>query len=268
MNALDSPLYLYCFALSERLTTLAPPLLAVRVRSVAAVAREVLLADFSGPEAEEKARDLAWIGPRALEHNRVVEEVWAQSPVFPVPFGALYSSEAALVRFATVHEGAIRAFLHRVHRAAEWAAKVFLDRERALAHLLFRRGTADETASLSPGARYLRERKAAQAGDGELRRWLEASANEIERSLAEHAPEFRQRRPLETQDQPGLRMIFNWAWLVEKERAGDFAAAAERLHRAYEGRGLALQLSGPLPPYSFVPPLGEVEAPEGNGGTR
>jgi hypothetical protein len=257
----ERAVYLYCFARADRLDPLAPPLLAVREGAVAAVAKEVPLADFAGPGAEERARDLAWVGPRALEHNRVVERVGERSPVFPVPFATLYSSEQALRRFVRLHEGAIGTFLARVDGAAEWAVKGFLDRERAGEALRSRRET--EPAA-TPGARYLQERRSRREGDRELARWLAAAAAEAEDALSRLALELRERPALETQDEPGRQMVFNLAWLVEDGRAGAFASAAEELNSRFEPLGLALRVSGPLPPYSFVPPLAEPQA-DGEG---
>jgi hypothetical protein len=252
--AAERALYVYCFALAERVPAVDPPLCLLREGAVTAVVREVPLADFTGPEAEERAGDLAWIGPRALEHNRVIEGVWRRSPVFPLPFGTLYSVEEALRRFTARHEGTIASFLARVGGAGEWAAKGFLDKERAAEAL---GAPSGGSPSSSPGARYLQERKARQEGDRELGRRLEAAGGEIERALSAVSLEFRERRPLATQDEPGRRMIFNWAFLVEEGRAQAFTAVAEELGSTWEPLGLDLRLSGPLPPYSFVPPLAE-----------
>ena len=58
-----------------------------RFQNLCAVLSEVRLEDFCGGAAELRMRDLAWVGPRALRHEAVVEEVMRHSPVLPARFG-------------------------------------------------------------------------------------------------------------------------------------------------------------------------------------
>ena len=51
--------------------------------------------EFAGPEAELNLQQLSWVGPRALRHEAVIEEVMASSPVLPARFGTLFSSAEA-----------------------------------------------------------------------------------------------------------------------------------------------------------------------------
>ena len=51
---------------------------------LAAVWSPVPVEDFCGPAAEERLRDLTWIGPRVIRHQEVVAGVMRHSPVLPV----------------------------------------------------------------------------------------------------------------------------------------------------------------------------------------
>lgn len=262
--AAERAVYLYCLALADRVPEPGPPLFLVRQGAVVAVVKEVPLAEFSGPEAEERARELAWIGPRALEHNGTVERVWESSPVLPLPFATLYSSPQALSRFLKERVARIAKFLARVDGAAEWSVKGLLDRNRAVEELVSLRAREAGAASASPGLRYIQERKWRREGDQVLLRRVKKAADEIRRALSEYAFDFRERQALATEDEPGREMIFNWAWLLRDEYIGDFVAAAERLNALYGAEGVSLRMSGPLPPYSFVPCLtGEGERGRG-----
>ena len=58
-----------------------------------AIAKRVSLdEDSCGPDADRRLEDPAWVTPRALDHGRVIAEVFRASPVLPVPFGTLFSS--------------------------------------------------------------------------------------------------------------------------------------------------------------------------------
>ena len=95
----------------------------------AAVVCELRQEEFCGADA--RFQDLAWIGPRACRHHRVIEAVMKHSPVLPARFGTLFSSFDSLHRFMTRHAGTITGFLDRVTGQQEWALKGSLDKRRA-----------------------------------------------------------------------------------------------------------------------------------------
>src|SRR4030065_260745 len=105
MDPMTQGIYLYCLARLSRLPLL--PLLGPGVdgqnslavatyQDLVAVWSPVPVEDFSGPEAEERMRDLTWIGPRVIRHQEVVAGVMRHSPVLPVRFGAIFASLANL----------------------------------------------------------------------------------------------------------------------------------------------------------------------------
>jgi hypothetical protein len=269
MEMTDNALYLYCFARSDQLS--APPqgpgidakgpLALQRIGDIAAVVSEVSLADFTGPEAEERIRDLGWLAPRALRHERIIEEIAARSPVLPARLGTLFSSAERLAALVGAHHAAIRGFLDRVADHEEWAIKGHLQRAPALAARVQEALAAQAgRLSASHGVRYLQEQRARVQAEAALRRWLQETADRIWRELRSIASDAVERKVLPPEaEQPHGEMVLNWAMLVPAPRVSELRALVARLNRDLAGSGLTLQESGAWPPYSFAPSLGETE---------
>ncbi len=70
------------------------PVGVVEMQDLAVVISKVPLEAFEAALATGEP-DPAWIVPRAMQHERVIEAIMARSPVLPVRFGALFSSLGA-----------------------------------------------------------------------------------------------------------------------------------------------------------------------------
>ena len=260
-------LYLYCLARLDRL----PPspllgqgldgrnsLAVALFQDLAAVWSPVPVADFCGPEAEERLRDLTWIGPRVIRHQEVVAGLMRHSPVLPARFGTIFASLANLEKMLQRHHDSIDGFLKRITDQEEWAVKGLLDRHGAQ-EKLFSLNLAREAESLealSPGKRYFEEQRLRAAGKQELQQWLQKVCREVWADLRNCAADARERRVLSREvtgsDQD---MVWNWALLVPEKAVPDFQARLRDAKARYAGHGLGLECTGPWPPYSFTPAL-------------
>lgn len=236
-------------------------LLQYRRGDLAAVLGEVPLEEFTGPEAEAHLQDLAWLAPRAMRHQQVIEYVARFSPVFPARFGTIFSSLDSLEALLARHRDAIRRFLDRAEGAEEWGFKGFLDRQKARERLVDEElASGSAQLSSSPGLRYMQERRLRAEADGKVRRWLDEASGQIHEELSRRAVEMVERKvlPAGSTETPG-EMVLNWAFLVPKAGVEAFRAAAARLDRELRARGLAFETVGPFPPYSFTPGLSEPQ---------
>ena len=59
-------------------------------------------------------------------------------------------------------------------------------------------------------------------------------------------------------EEGGAEAVLNWAFLLAPAEIAGFRAALDRLQGDEVFPGLRLTLTGPWPPYSFVPELPEV----------
>lgn len=260
---MSEALYLFGFGKAGRLGAITTPagqlvgevFLHAFDKVVAALGR-VCVEDFSGPEAEDKMRDLNWLGPRALEHEAVIDAVMGVSPVLPARFGTLFSSLQALERFVAANGTAITRFLDDVDSKDEWAVKGRLDRAKASAWLLAKLLNRQEIArNVSPGMRYLLERQLRAKLDQKLSQWLTATCKEIAEQAGRRAAAWQERQVLPALMSDEQEAVLNLAFLVERDSLCDFRSWVERASLTHGDQGLQLELSGPWPPYSFRPAL-------------
>jgi hypothetical protein len=262
----EEGVYLFCFTRSGRLPELKISGLddhftvtQREFREIAAVYAKVALADFSGPSAEARLQDLAWVGPRAFRHEKVIETVMGYSSVFPARFGTIFSSLRRLDEILNIHYDRIARFLEAVGHKAEWAVKGFLDREQSRRTIVSKAlAEAEERlAALTPGMRYFQEKRIASEAEKELNRGLKDILDMIINGLEPFVADFNIRKVL-SHDATGKdsEMIVNWAFLVTRSAEVDFHARVERANAQYTKQGLNFEMSGPWPPYSFCPTLG------------
>ena len=113
---------------------------------------------------------------------------------------------------------------------------------------------AERARTAAPGQRYLIERKADELRGVELRRVSAESAREAfdalsalgERAVRDALP------AAPSGARPAGVAVLDASFLVRRDRADPFRAAAGELAAKLEPRGLRVELSGPWPPYHFV----------------
>jgi hypothetical protein len=268
---LSEAIYLYCLAHSGHPPAIegtgvdgGHPLFPHRFATVTAVLSTIRLEEFCGPEAESNLRDLEWVGPRACRHEAVVEKVMAHSPVFPIPFGTIFSSLKSLEEFLLLHHDAIARFLDQLAGCEEWAIKGLIDTAKAAKIFL---ATALEQAlpdheSYPPGKRYLAEKRLRSRAEQDVRDWLKKVGREIADDLCRHAADFRP-LPVLSREATGTAadMVLNWALLIPQGCTGEVQARIDRANADCHSMGLHFHLSGPWPPYSFRPSLAPGQNP-------
>jgi hypothetical protein len=224
---------------------------------VAAVLSRVSQTEFCGPTGEKNLQDLAWLAPRACRHEAVLEQVMRLGAVLPARFGTLFSSTASLESFMRRHEAAIGRFLERVGGQEEWAVKGFLNQARAEEEWLARRRSEEPCRSGSPpGVAYLQEQSLRIQARQELDDRLAEACGHLLDELKLLASEIVPRRILARETpEPAREMVLNWALLLPAAAVADFRGRLQGAKAEQDPSGLALEVSGPWPPYSFCPVL-------------
>lgn len=271
--AASTGLYLFCVSacapsLIQGEGLAQAPLVPLVHGGLVAVTCEVPLAEWAGPGAEERLGDIAWLGPRALQHESVIESVMAHGPVLPLRFGSLFSSAAALQAWLEAAAPRICEFLSGDAAACEeWAIKGWLHPEQAAAARL----AADprfQALPAAPGARYLREQKLRQEIERSVRAWARGVGEELVGGLHELGVAARPLRVLGGQagKQGGGRpeeAVFHFALWVPRARLAQIGQRLQSQQAELAAQGLTLDLTGPWPPYSFCPQLGDGAAHSG-----
>jgi len=208
---------------------------------------------FEDDGAEARLKDVRWLTPRAAAHERLVRAAMDRAAVMPVGFGSVFSDERALAASLARHEHDIAAFLGEAAGAREWSVKALADRDA------FRQRAREALAATSDvegGAAYLQRRKQEE----DIERLAEELALEALDGLIDGADgTFRDvvERPVNVQPEDGRWLPAHLAFLVGEEERLAFDDAIERGGRALDAAGIDLEVSGPWPPYSFCPRVGE-----------
>lgn len=222
-----------------------------------AVFGQAELEEFCGQSADTRLQDLAWLGPRVCRHEAVIEEVNSRVPVLPARFATLFTSIDSLQRFVFEHRDAVTGFFAQLGDQREWAVKGLLDRGRVLEGPGSpNRPAADERAPVaSPGARYFEEKRIQAQWKRDFNLRLKEFCRRAAAALAQHAGSFRERSLPPVTEETDAEVVLNWAFLVSPAALDEFRGCLARLNRGEAFPGLMLTLTGPWPPYSFVPDL-------------
>jgi hypothetical protein len=224
---------------------------------VSALVGRVDLGEFGEAAAKTNLEDEAWLERNARAHEAVLEEALAGGAVVPFRFLTVYSDEAELARFLADHEAELAEVLDRVRDTVEVGVKAFVDRERldrAVASDSAEVADMDrQIAAAASGRAYLLERRRAQLARDEASRLLAsfAASGHDRLDTVALAGVVNPPQPPELSGR-AEQMILNGAYLV---RVGDdtLARVVEELRREGEELGIAVELTGPWPPYNFVP---------------
>lgn len=263
---MTSAIYLFCLARGG----LVPPLLdgtgingteilqTKDFSDVTAVVCEVPEDEFAGSSGETRLQDLGWVGPRAVRHERVIEDVMQHSPVLPARFGSLFSSTDTLARLVSGNLATISQFLDDVANKEEWAVRGSLSKIKALEAIVSDKVNAlsESFSSLTPGMRYFKERQVHALAEKELNGWVRVACKSVSDELICHSVSCRQRKIINlSQEESDKQTVVNWAFLVDHSIVPDFLKRIEDANARCNIRGLSFESSGPWPPYSFSPSL-------------
>ena len=225
--------------------------------SIAAVVSVVPHDDYAPTTLESRTGDVEWLGPRAMAHDRVLSWVSDRAAVVPLPMFTLFSGADAVRGMLGERSTSIRSSLARIASHREYALRVYrVDAEvlRNIGALSPRLRELERSAEdVSPGQRYLLQRKLDSERKHELRGVSQRLAAEIFDALAEHAEE-RSRAPIPQGASDVSRgiQILNAAFLVARDRYDAFQSRLGALVAEHSPHGFRFDFTGPWPAYHFV----------------
>lgn len=184
-------------------------------------------------------------------HQRVVEAARSVCTVLPVRFGVILKNEegikkllansykdysSKIARLRGKEEIGIKILLGKTHMKK---IQVMVEKSDSIVKL------KKEISLSKPGASHFLKLKLQDAIKTEMHHKIDQMVNEINNSLMASAND----KVLLKNDIDEI--VFNAAYLVEKQRISDFDAKVQELKRKYDGEGMTLHKSGPWAPYSF-----------------
>lgn len=175
--------------------------------------------------AEAERRDPMWLGPRAIRHQEVLEQLAEAGPVLPLRFGRVFAGASELRAGIARQHLAIAAFFERGARCGalqEWA----------LIGELLPAGRIDEARDAALGI-------------------VEPGVLTIE---------HRELAPLARRD-GGPEVALRWALLLPAAHVAELVQRLEEREGELQARGLVLEARGPWPPFSFAPSIDPEDTP-------
>ncbi|WP_020658731.1 GvpL/GvpF family gas vesicle protein [Amycolatopsis benzoatilytica] len=209
----------------------------VTAAGLTATVGDVPLDLFGADALQRDLEDLDWLAAVARAHDAVIVALAEQGPVAPVRLATVYRDDESVRSAVEARSGQFSRTLDRVSGRTEWGVKAFLT------------AAPDPPApAASSGVAYLTRRRNAlaaretrhQQASDEVRR-LHLALCELSAESRTHAP---QSRALTADDRP---MVLNAAYLVDNRESARFADTVAQ----WRSQALAVQLTGPWPPYSF-----------------
>jgi len=257
-------LYVFCFArrsAAEAVTGRGlegeAPLEARVHEDVAAICCEVPLHEWTGEVGEAHLKDLGWLGPRALRHEEVLEQMMRASPVLPLRFGCLFSSGERLEALLRRERERISAFIEQAAHEEEWSLQGVVALQ-ACEEAMFAADPRVAKLPASGGARYLMEQKLRKDAARAARVWMQEAQEKVAQALDGLVLARRSLRPPpRSAEEPAREGAFHWALRVPLGAEEELVKRLEPLAEPLAACGLSLAARGPWPLYNFAPHLGD-----------
>ncbi len=252
-------------ALPEKGIDPSHPVYALSHDALCAVVSKVPLQEFDEEALEANLNDVDWLKQRVHTHHEVLNKVATECTVIPMQFCTIYKDETRVKEMLTQYREDFCEALTSIGGGREWGVKVFCDDEvlveRAAEMSEEIKALEAEVAGKSKGKAYFEKKRVEKAKAEEAERLADQWAQESHDRLSALAKDS-VLSGLQDKEMTGRkeRMVLNGAYLLEDSELADFRSEVKELMTAYEDYGLAYELTGPWPPYSFVQIGAEEEA--------
>ena len=229
----------------------------VEVEDLAALVSRVPVAQFASEPLTRNLNDLAWLERVAREHESVLDAALAQSTIVPLRMCTLFEDPAGVRDMLNQQRDTLSATLDALKGRLEWAVKVLVDRDRLAQAASAQSSEAPMAAAGGEGSAYLQRRRTERGNREATSRLAADIAQQVHARLQDWAIDARTRPP-QNRELSGHEgeMVLNAAYLVERERTEELREIVAELEAHHRDLGARIELTGPWPPYNFVPAAG------------
>jgi hypothetical protein len=230
----------------------------VDAKGLAALVSRVPLSEFGEEPLRRNLNDLDWLERVARAHEAVLERTLQRATIVPLRLCTIFENEHGVRRMLEEQRPALTDALEVLGGHQEWGVKLLVDREAlestARARSPEADALADELDTQSAGGAYMLRRR--------LERQVREAADELAVSVADDVHARLQAaasdavlNPPQNRDLSGHEgeMLLNGAYLVETYKVGRLRELVDELQDRHRELGIRLELTGPWPPYNFIP---------------
>ncbi|MDP2648075.1 MAG: GvpL/GvpF family gas vesicle protein [Candidatus Yanofskybacteria bacterium] len=231
----------------------------VPYKDIEAIVSEVSLKEFGSEEIQRRATEnLEWIKDKALMHEKVIETAMnSHGLIIPMKFGTIFKDRGSLSSSLKKDYLKFKGLLGNLQGKEERSVKVYV-RSKLLENEIKKSSPIiqkklKEIKSLPAGRQYFLEAELDDLAKAEARKLVEGYIPAFLERFKQFVEESKENKilgkELTGESDP---MIFNWAFLVKKERVDGFQGEIQKLRAEYGKIGFTFESSGPWPPYNFV----------------
>lgn len=226
----------------------------IHTDDLAVLVSRVPAAEFAADPLTHNLNDLAWLERVARGHEAVLDGVLAQNTIVPLRMCTLFESGRGVREMLERQRTSLSDALDSLEGRLEWAVKVLVDRDRLMDAARPSTTEAEESAAAGEGGAYLQRRRAERGARDAASRLAADTAEQVHARLQDWAIDARTRPP-QNRELSGHEgeMVLNAAYLIERERTGELHEIVAELEEHHRGLGARIELTGPWPPYNFVP---------------
>jgi Gas vesicle synthesis protein GvpL/GvpF len=223
---------------------------------LAVLVSRVPLAEFGEDALRRNLNDLDWLERVARDHEQVLDTALAGATIVPLRICTIFTDEEGAAGMLSERRSSLDTALDVLDGREEWGVKLTVDRA-ALEAAARERAPDDLDEQLegqSPGGAYMlrrrQERQLREAAD----RLAGGLAEDVHARLQDWATDAVVNPP----QNPELSghegdMLLNAAYLVEAAKVERLHELVEELRERHKELGARIELTGPWPPYNFVP---------------
>jgi Gas vesicle synthesis protein GvpL/GvpF len=232
------------------------PVERVEDEGLAVFVSRVPLAEFGEGPLRRNLNDLDWLERVAREHESVLERALEDGTIVPLRICTIFADEQAAVRMLAEQRSALDTAFDALDGRQEWGVKLTVDRAALEATARERAPDAfdDELQGRSAGGAYMLRRRQ----DRQLHEAADRLAGDLAEDVHARLQDWATDAVVNPPQNPELSghegdMLLNAAYLVEAAKVERLHEVVAELRERHRELGARIELTGPWPPYNFVP---------------
>jgi Gas vesicle synthesis protein GvpL/GvpF len=223
---------------------------------LAVLVSRVPLNEFGEAALRRNLNDLDWLERVARDHEAVLESALEDGTIVPLRICTIFADERGAARMLAEQHSALDTALDVLDGRQEWGVKLTVD--RAALEAAARERAADvsdeELEGRSAGGAYMLRRRQ----ERQLREAADRLAGGIAEDVHARLQDWATDAVVNPPQNPELSghegdMLLNAAYLVEAAKVERLHELVAELRERHRELGARLELTGPWPPYNFVP---------------
>lgn len=213
--------------------------------------------EYSEVALKKNISNESWLDTHVRAHISIISKIMETQTVIPFNFGTIYTSAETLNLFIDKYYSQLTQALHYLENKEEWSVKIYCDKNTVINNISILSSTVSDIElqikNSSPGKAYILGKKKIELIGKEIAGIYNSYSKLFFTQLNSWSEEYRLNTIL-SNDLSGRDddMILNVTFLIEKERLNNFIVLTDQMISQYENIGLALDLTGPWPPYTFL----------------